>query len=78
MAYLLLIPPADMNSKGNHSKEKIMKSENYVTVLAILNAMTTRIATSLPQIERATRGLFQPDIQPGVAANSGTAKDANV
>src|SRR2546430_382161 len=44
-----------------------MKSQNYVTVLAILNAMATRIANSLPQIEAATRGL-QHDFGGGAAA----------
>jgi hypothetical protein len=39
-----------------------MKSQNYVSVLAILNAMVTRVSASLPQIEQATRGLCFPDI----------------
>jgi hypothetical protein len=54
-----------------------MKSENYVTVLAILNAMATRIANSLPQIEEATRGL-QHDFGAGTGVRTDGPADANV
>ncbi|MGB7951283.1 MAG: hypothetical protein WCH75_26675 [Candidatus Binatia bacterium] len=34
-----------------------MQSPNYITVLAILNAMLHRVSESLPQIEKSTREL---------------------
>ena len=54
-----------------------MKSQNYVTVLAILNAMAARIANSLPQIEAATRGL-QHDFGAGAGVRIDGPVDANV
>jgi hypothetical protein len=47
-----------------------MKSQNYVSVLAILNAMLTRVCSSLPQIEQATRGLCLADIPVGSSRGS--------
>jgi hypothetical protein len=52
-----------------------MKSEKYVTVLAILNAMAARVASSLPQIEQATRGFYPAETQAGADAGRGVAKD---
>ena len=59
-----------MNSQDENSKEEIMKSPNYVAVLAILNAMLRRFSDSLPQLEHATRNLLHefPPI-PGAGAN---------
>ncbi len=54
-----------------------MKSQNYVTVLAILNAMATRIANSLPQIEAATR-VLQHDVGAGSGVRIDVPVDANV
>lgn len=55
-----------------------MKSPNYVAVLAILNAMLSRVSGSLAQIEQATRGILADEIpaDAGVAIN-GSGK-ANV
>lgn len=48
-----------------------MKSPNYVAVLAILNAMLSRVSASLAQIEQATRGLSGDEIpaDAGVGIN---------
>ena len=36
-----------------------MKSQNCVTILAILNAMIARVSSSFSQIDDATRGLWR-------------------
>ncbi len=54
-----------------------MTSPNYVAVLAILNAMLRRVSTSLPQINQATRGLLQTEIQPVVGMSDNGLSKAN-
>jgi hypothetical protein len=55
-----------------------MKSQKYVTVLALLNAMLTRISTSLPQIEEATRGLYSIEVPPALRVGANTSSNPNV
>jgi hypothetical protein len=49
-----------------------MKSQSYLAVLAILNAMLTRVSSSLPQIEQATRGICQDDAAAGFSVIDAT------
>ena len=65
-----------MKSQAKNSKEEMMKSPNYVAVLAILNAMLRRVSSSLPELEEATRGLLHefPPIA-GVSANGSGQTD---
>jgi hypothetical protein len=55
-----------------------MKAPNYVAVLAILNAMLNRVATSLPQIEEATRGLLRDQVDPSLAVSFNGSNEPNL
>lgn len=55
-----------------------MKSQSCVTILAILNAMIARVATSFSQIDDATRGLWpeQASASAGAGGINGSANTA--
>jgi hypothetical protein len=60
-----------MKKRRKELEARFMTKPNYVAVLAILNAMLRRVSTSLPEINRATRGLLRDEIPPvvGMSAN---------